>query len=84
MRTQFEPEDLEIFRALIREEIQAMVPKETEPKYYTRKEAAQLLKISLPTLHAWAGKGLIRQSKIGNRVLIEEAEVQKVILKMRE
>ncbi len=83
MKTQFEPEDIEVFRALIREEIAAMKPAKVEPKFYTRVEAAQLLKISLPTLHAWANKGLITQSKIGNRVLIEDAEIQRMILKMK-
>lgn len=77
----FTPEDLETLRGLIREELQAMQPK--EPKYLTREEAAQLLKITLPTLHSWAAKGLIRKSKIGNRVLFEEEELQRMILKQK-
>jgi excisionase family DNA binding protein len=79
----FDVEDLEAIRLLIREEIAVMKPQKEEIKYYTREEAAQLLKISLPTLHAWANKGLITKSKIGNRVLIEDTEIQRMILKMK-
>jgi excisionase family DNA binding protein len=82
---QFTPEDLQTLRGLIREELREELAsmKKEEPKFYTREEAAQLLKISLPTLHAWANKGLITKSKIGNRVLIEDAEIQRMILKMK-
>jgi hypothetical protein len=83
MRTQFEPEDLEVFRALIREELAAMKPQKEEPKFYTREEAAQLLKITLPTLHSWTVKGLIRKSKIQNRVLYEDSEIERMILKQK-
>lgn len=78
---QFTPEDLQTLRGLIREELQAMQPKET--KYLSRKEAADKLKISLPTLSSWVNKGMIRQSKLGNRVLFEEQDVQSAILKQR-
>lgn len=85
MKTNFEPEDIEVFRALIREEVRqelaALKPKEI--KYFSRGEACELLKISLPTLGAWAKKGLITSSKIGNRVLIEDTEIQRMILKMK-
>lgn len=83
MRSTFEQEDLEVLRTLIQEELRKIVPQNNEPKYLTRAEACELLKISPPTLHAWMGKGLLRKTKIGNRVLIEDAEIQRMILKMK-
>jgi hypothetical protein len=82
---QFTPEDLQTLRGLIREELREELAsmKKEEPKYYTREEAAQLLKITLPTLHSWTVKGLIQKSKIQNRVLYEDAEIQKMMLKMK-
>jgi hypothetical protein len=79
----FDVEDLEAIRLLIREEIAVMKPQKEEIKYYSRLEAAQLLKITLPTLHSWTVKGLIQKSKIQNRVLYEDAEIQKMMLKMK-
>jgi excisionase family DNA binding protein len=69
-------EDFERIRAIIREEVrQALLTK--EPKYYSRQEAALILKISLPTLGQWIKRGKIKAKKIGNRVLIEETELTK-------
>jgi excisionase family DNA binding protein len=65
-----------IIQQAVREEItQALRTK--EPKYYSRQEAALILKISLPTLGAWIKRGKIKAKKIGNRVLIEETELTK-------
>ena len=78
----FTPEDLQTLRGLIREELQLMKPR--EETYLTREEAAQLLKITLPTLHAWTAQGKIQKSKIGNRVLYSDEEIKRAILRMRE
>lgn len=43
--------------------------------YLTRKEAASLLKITLPTLHDWTKLGYLKAYKMGSRVLYRESEV---------
>jgi len=59
-----------IIRSTIREEIQlALDKKPDENKYLTKKEAAALLKISIPTLHQYTKLGIIKGSRIGTRVL---------------
>lgn len=75
---QLSPEDLESIRGIIREEI----AKSKEPKaekFFTREEAAQLLKITKPTLHSWTAKGTIRATKLNGRVLYSDREIQRLM-----
>ena len=41
------------------------------PRYYTRQQAAQVAKISLPTLHALHNEGLVAFIKIGRSTRID-------------
>lgn len=59
-----------------------------EPKFYTRKETADLLHITLPTLARLTKDGLITSKHVGNRILyqadaIDEAVKKQVIFKYR-
>lgn len=59
-----------------------------EPKYYTRKETADLLHITLPTLARLTKDGLITCKRVDTRVLyesnsIDEAVKQQVVFKYR-
>ncbi|TWP24279.1 DUF3853 family protein [Apibacter muscae] len=47
----------------------------------TRKEVAHLLKISLPTLHDWTKKGLIKSYRIGNRVRYKQTDLYNALQK---
>ncbi|OLY94407.1 DNA binding domain-containing protein, excisionase family [Cnuella takakiae] len=44
--------------------------------YLSRKEVANLLKITLPTLHDYTKQGKLQAYKIGTRVLYKECEVK--------
>lgn len=59
-----------------------------EPKYYTRQETADLLRVTLPTLARLTKDGLITCKRVGTRVLydanaIDEAVKQQVVFKYR-
>lgn len=59
-----------------------------EPKFYTRKETADLLHVTLPTLARLTKDGLIVYKRIGSRILyeadaIDEAVKKQVIFKYR-
>lgn len=45
-------------------------------EYITRKEAAAILRISLPTLAKWTSQGLIKGKRIGSRVRYLRSEVE--------
>ena len=59
-----------------------------EPKFYTRKETADLLHVTLPTLSRLTKDGLITSKRVGSRILyeadaIDEAVKKQVIFKYR-
>lgn len=69
---------LEMFSRLerqIQEIKQHFQPKEPV-EWITRYEVAELLRITLPTVHAWANKGVITSYKIGNKTRFKRSEVE--------
>ncbi len=48
---------------------------ESSPELITRKEAALILGISLPTLHEWTKNGIIPAQRIGTRVRYIRSDV---------
>ena len=52
---------------------------EKEPRYYSRKEVAELLHVSLPTLHAMCKAGALHSQRIGGRVLFAAKDVDDAI-----
>lgn len=50
-------------------------------KYYTRKETAREMNITLPTLSKYVKKGLIECRKIGNRVLFSKQDIENALQK---
>lgn len=47
----------------------------TEDKLLTRKEVAQLLSISLPTLRSYVKRGVIKECSVGSRRLYRLSEI---------
>lgn len=47
--------------------------------YYTRKEVAKLLRISLPTLHEYSKHDILIGYRIGGRVLYKISEVEQAV-----
>jgi len=66
-------------RATVRNEVEKIVlgltQPETAPEFITRKETAQILGISLPTLNDWTKTGIIPAQRIGTRVRYQRANV---------
>lgn len=56
-----------------------LLPKQSEIKYLTRKEAAKKLHITLPTLNKWTKSGNIKSYRIEGRVLYREDEINEVV-----
>lgn len=65
--------------ALTSKEAKAETSADKPEKFLTRGEVAVLLKITLPTLHDWTKKGLLKAYRIGNRIRYKEAEVMATI-----
>lgn len=54
-----------------------------DTRLYTRKEVAELLSITLPTLHAWTKDGLIKSVRIGQSVRYRPIDVEKALEDVR-
>jgi predicted site-specific integrase-resolvase len=52
-----------------------IVPSPDSDEFMTRKETADKLRITLPTLHSWTCQGLLTCYKLGGRVLYSTVEV---------
>lgn len=54
-----------------------------EPKFYSRKETAQLLHVTLPTLARLTKDGLITAKKVGSRILYEADAIDAAVKEKR-
>ena len=63
------------------------LPQTTEqPKeegYRTRKETAEMLNISLPTLNEYTKKRILTGYRVGVRVLYKQSEIELALVKMK-
>lgn len=60
-----------------------VINQETKTEYLTRKEAAQLLNISLPTLSEHVKSGLIPCYRIKTRILFKAHEIESSLTKLK-
>jgi len=70
---------LQIIRQVVNEAVKSAQPissTKTSEKLLTRRETADMLKISLVTLNDWSKRGLIQSYLIGGRVLYKESEIE--------
>lgn len=70
---------IESIRLVVKQEIANLQLQKSIPKYYTRKEVSELLKITLPTLFEYTRSGKIKGSRVGSRVLYSEDEVMRAV-----
>ena len=78
---QIESEDkfTQTIRSIIREELAIQHAKEPAQRFLSRQEVAELLKISLPTLNEYTRKGIVKGSRVGSRVLYDEAQIRESV-----
>lgn len=81
------PSDLKnIFLEALKEHINHQQPvtakqAHTAVKYFTRKETADQLNVTLPTLNKYVKSGKIKCHKIGRRVLFRNEDIENAIVK---
>lgn len=74
------PDLLSKIEEIINKRLETLKPQKEETfEYITRKEVADLLKITLPTLRDWTRLGWLKSYKIGTRVLYKRKEVEAAI-----
>lgn len=61
----------------VKQEITKLIqPAEPQKQILTRKETAQLLSISLPTLHTYTQEGIIKAHRLGYKVRYLMSDIQ--------
>ena len=53
--------------------------KEKEPRFYSRKEAAELLHVTLPTLNNYSKQGRLKSKRINRHVLYDANEIDSAV-----
>ncbi len=76
---QFKAEILEGVGKQLKEFSKNFTPKEPTI-WITRKEASELLGVSLVTIHNWTKEGVINAHKIGTRIRFNRSEIQNILL----
>lgn len=66
-------------RAELKEIVQNFQPKK-QPEYLTRKEVAQILKVSLVTLSDWNKKGVLKPYRLGNLIRYKREELDQALI----
>ena len=79
---------IEQLATAIAEKLQNHLPKQTievlkEESYKTRKETAEMLNISLPTLNNYTKKNFLSGYRVGVRVLYKLSEIELALQKMK-
>lgn len=79
----------ELFRPLINELADLVVQKLQEekagiiPRYYTRKEVAKILHVTLPTIHNMIKRGDIAPKRVNGRVLFDAEAIDAAVRECR-
>ncbi|MFC2099093.1 helix-turn-helix domain-containing protein [Bacteroidota bacterium] len=73
----------ELISETIQEQIGQIQKPQPKTELLTRKEAAEILGISLPTLHYWTKDGKVPAYRIGNRVRYKRNEVLSSLQKIQ-
>ena len=58
---------------------QELKQQEPEEELLTRKEVAEKLKITLPTVSSWSKKGILKSHRLGKLVRFKKSEVDKAL-----
>jgi len=67
------------FKTELKEMVLSFKP-EVQPEYLTRKEVAEILKVSLVTLSDWNKKGVLKPYRLGNLIRYKRVELDQALI----
>jgi excisionase family DNA binding protein len=74
----------EVIESILKQFVKDIASPANEPvEFLTRKEAAKILGVSLPTLHEWTKSGKVPGHRIGTRVRYKKSEIENSLLKIK-
>ena len=73
----------DLFNNHLRPYLQKLQNPTPEPRFYSRQETAKMLGVALSTLDYKTKSGEITASRLGNRILYSDADIQNALTKIR-
>lgn len=77
---QITPKDL---RSIIADEVRKALAEKPAPRQYTREQVAEMLHVTLATLHNYVRQGRLHPVKVNGRVLFAEEEINNLLNRRR-
>ena len=75
----------QIISETMKEEVKHLLPEQPkQTEYLTRKETANLLRVSLVTLHDWTRKGIIKGYRFNSRIRYKRHEVENTATEVKK
>ena len=79
---------IDLLASAIAEKLQPLLPRQIteqpqEQGYRTRKETAEILNISLPTLNEYTKKRILTGYRVGARVLYKQSEIESALTQIK-
>ena len=72
-----------ILKGFTKEILPVIQTTDKEPELLTRKEIAKLLRVSLPTLHDWTKRGVVKAYRIEGKVYYKRSEIEESLTEIR-
>lgn len=66
-------------RQIVSEEVRRALQEKPAPRQYTREQVAEMLHVTLATLHNWVRQGRLHPTKVNGRVLFAEEDVKNLL-----
>jgi len=75
------PELQEMFSDLLEQYLSPATTSEAKiSSVLTRKDAAKMLNVSLPTLHFWTKEGIVKGTRIGSRIRYRMSDIENALV----
>ncbi len=68
---------------VVKDELATLIQRPDQSQFLTRQETAQLLSISLPTLHDYTKRGIIIANRLGSKVRYRRNDVESALIKIK-
>lgn len=79
----FENITAEDLRQIVADEVRKAMAEKPAPRQYTREQVAEMLHVTLATLHNWCRQGRLHPTKVNGRVLFAEDEINNLLNRRR-
>lgn len=79
----FEQITTDDLRQIVADEVRKALQEKPAPRQYTREQVAEMLHVTLATLHNYVRQGRLHPTKVNGRVLFAEEEINNLLNRRR-